>query len=73
MEKCNIYNYNIYTSQKYLKHKWIPIILFVISKDIHKFNEILNSIEFITNAQLSLALNLMVKENILNKVMMVTT
>ena len=67
MEKCNIYNCNIYTSQKYIKHKWIPIIVFVISKDIHKFNEILNNIEFVTNAQLSLSLNILVDEYLLNK------
>lgn len=62
---CNIDNCNIYEAQKYLKHKWVPIIIFCLNKDVNTFNGLLNSIEHISNAQLSRALNMLVNDEII--------
>lgn len=68
MEKCNIYNCNIYDSQKYIKHKWIPIIIYLIEKRKKiQFSELLNNIEYISNKRLSESLKLLLNEMILYK------
>ncbi|MGL4589413.1 MAG: winged helix-turn-helix transcriptional regulator [Mycoplasmatales bacterium] len=65
MKKCNIDDCSIYRCQKLLKHKWVPIIIFCIKRNIVTFNGLLNQIAFISNSQLANTLKLLVDEKIL--------
>jgi DNA-binding HxlR family transcriptional regulator len=62
---CNIDNCNIYDAQKYIKHKWVPIIIFCINREVDTFSGLLQSIEHISNAQLSRALSLLINDEII--------
>ncbi len=67
MQTCNIDNCNIYDAQFYLKHKWIPIIIFVMQDDNITFSYLLKKIDFISNKRLSEALRLLLEKDIIHK------
>lgn len=68
MAKCNIYNCNIYDAQKYIKHKWIPIIIYLLARDQElTFTEFLSNIEFISNKRLSESLKVLIDNKIIEK------
>ncbi len=68
MNKCNIYNCNIYVAQKYIKHKWIPIIIYLLQREqLMTFSQLLDNIEFISNKRLSVSLNLLIDNEIIDK------
>lgn len=67
MQTCNIDNCNIYNAQFYLKHKWIPIIIYVMQDDDITFSYLLNKIDYLSNKRLSEALKLLLEHEIIIK------
>ncbi len=65
---CNIHDCNIYEAQKYIKHKWMPITIFLIGKEKKQsFSCLLNKIEYISNKRLSEVLKTLLNGNIIKK------
>lgn len=67
MKVCNIDDCNIYKVQSYLKHKWIPIIIFVMQDENITFTYLLNKISHISNKRLSEALTLLKEYELIDK------
>lgn len=67
MNTCNIDDCNIYSAQFFLKHKWIPIIIYIMQDDEITFSYLLNKIEHISNKRLSEALKLLLEREIIIK------
>lgn len=66
MRQCDIDDCNIYRAQFFLKHKWVPIILFVMDDDdASSFTSFTNQIKYISNKRLSEALKLLIEHKLL--------
>lgn len=63
------YNYGFELVQDIVKLKWIPEILAAISSGHHSYNEILESVEYLSNTELNRKLSLLVeKEAVLKNI-----
>ncbi|MGL4590146.1 MAG: hypothetical protein ACRCUP_07905 [Mycoplasmatales bacterium] len=68
MELCNIQMCNLYETHKILKHKWLsPIIkLLKINKSL-SFTDLLQSIAYISNGQLSKNLSFAIEKKLIDR------
>lgn len=65
MRQCDIDDCNIYRAQYFLKHKWVPIILFVMDDKANSFTSLKKQIKYISNKRLSEALKLLIEHKLL--------
>ena len=61
------YNYGFELVQEIIKLKWVPEILAAISEGYNGYNEILDSIPFLSNTELNRKLTVLVEKNAVEK------
>ncbi len=64
---CDIDNCNLYETRNIIKHKWIPIIIYILNKGEISYTNLLNSILYISDTQLSLALKKLKEDSLIEQ------
>lgn len=64
MKQYNVVECSIYNTQRILKPKWVIVILHALFDGEKSFNELLKCVTYISNGQLALNLDMLVKEGI---------
>lgn len=64
---CNIDECSIYKTEKILKHKWNPIIIYVLNCNSLTFGELDSQIKYVSHKRLSTSLKMLEECEIIEK------